>query len=203
MGLAAPIFQVSDLVAGHEIEPAFTVTHEHVFKGDEAESLWDLYESAIGPLDEVAALRHLDAKEVVMGAFADSRITKVVGWAGNEPIALSMITKHLELVPETSPAFFRNRFPERAEDDTIFYGMAVLVKPTQRGMSMFSRICIEVLSIPAKVGGVMVFDTCKFNRDNFAADEIIGHIVSTFPKSTLSVIDQQTWFAAEMSGPLN
>lgn len=203
LGLAAPTVQVSDFVSDQPAEPAFIVTQEHVLEGGEAEALWALYEGAIGPLDEVAALRHLDSKDVVLKMFAEPRITKVVGWSGTEPIALGMITKHLELVPETSPAFFQNRFPDRADNDTIFYGIAVLVKPTNRGLSVFSRICIETLQIIAKVGGVMVFDTCQFNRENFAADEIIGHVVSTFPNSSLSVIDQQTWYAAEMSGPLN
>jgi hypothetical protein len=99
-------------------------------------------------------------------------------------------------------SYFANRFPEHAERDAIFYGMAVLVKPTQRGMTMFSRTSIEMWQIPARVGGVLIFDTCKFSRDNFGADDIIGHIAANFPNSNWSVIDQQTWYVAELPEPL-
>lgn len=71
-----------------------------------------------------------------------------------------------------------------------------------RGMTIFSRIYTEMWQIPAKTGGVLVFDTCKFNRDNFGADEIVDHIASRFPRSSWSVLDQQTWYAAELPEPL-
>jgi len=80
--------------------------------------------------------------------------------------------------------------------------MAVLVKHTKRDTALFSRIYIEMWQIPARVGGVLIFDTCKFNRDNFGADDIIEHIATNFPKSNWSVIDQQTWFVAELREPL-
>lgn len=201
-GLAAPTVQVSDLVSGQPSDPQYSVTHETIVEGAEAEVLWNLYEAAMAPLDEVAAMKHLDSREQIFKVFAQPGIIKVIGWSGDEPVGLGLVTKDLSLVPEASPAFFLNQFPEHAARDRIFYGMAVLVKPTQRGMTMFSRIYIEMWQIPAKEGGVLIFDTCKFNRDNFGADGIIEHIASNFPQSNCSIIDQQTWYAAELPEPL-
>ena len=97
-------------------------------------------EAVMEPLDQVAAVKHLELREVMMQRFGDPGITKVVGWDGNEPVGLGLLTNDFSLVREISPEFFANRFPERAERDAILYGMAVLVKPIQRGMTMFSRL---------------------------------------------------------------
>ncbi len=201
-GLAAPTLSTSELIAARPPAPQFSLTSETEVVGDDAEALWELYREAMEPLDQVAAMKHLEPREVMMQRFADPGITKVIGWEGSSPVGLGLITNDFSLVGEISPDFFANKYPEHADRNAIFYGMAVLVKPTQRGMTMFSRIYIEMWQIPARVGGVLIFDTCKFNRDNFGADDIIGHIAANFPSSNWSVIDQQTWFVAELPEPL-
>ncbi|MGB3735870.1 MAG: hypothetical protein WA964_12990 [Ilumatobacter sp.] len=201
-GLPAPTVSTSELAAAQPAPAQFSITTEHEVGGDVAEALWALYQETMEPLDQVAAMKHLEERDVMFGRFADPGIIKVIGWDGTEPVGLGLITNDFSLVGEISSEFFANRYPQHAERDAIFYGMAVLVKPTQRGMTMFSRIYIEMWQIPARVGGVLIFDTCKFNRDNFAADEIIGHIAANFPNSEWSVIDQQTWYVAELPEPL-
>ena len=179
-----------------------TYVHETSVTGSAAAALWHLYERALAPLDEVAAMLHVEDREIVLGAFAHPEMTKVVAYDGTTPVGLGMITNQLDLVTGVSPSYFANRFPEHADHNRIFYGTAVLVDPRQRGMTIFSRIYTEMWQIPAKTGGVLVFDTCKFNRDNFGADEIVDHIASRFPRSSWSVLDQQTWYAAELPEPL-
>ncbi|MEP1124400.1 MAG: hypothetical protein ABJH68_10970 [Ilumatobacter sp.] len=201
-GLEAPIVSTREIVDAKPVAPQLSITTRLRVEGEDAEALWELYRAAMGPLDQVAAMIHLESRELMMQRFADPRITKVVGWDGVEPIGLGLITNDFSAVDDISADFFVNAYPEHAERDAIFYGMAVLVKPTQRGMTMFSRIYIEMWQIPARVGGVLIFDTCKFNRDNFGADDIIAHIASNFPNSSWSVIDQQTWYAAELPEPL-
>jgi len=201
-GLEAPTVSTSELAAAQPETAEFSLTTETEVVGDVADALWALYRETMEPLDQVAAMKHLEPHEVMMQRFADPGITKVIGWDGTEPVALGLITNDFTLVGEISPDFFANQYPDQAERGAIFYGMAVLVKPTQRGMTMFSRIYIEMWQIPARVGGVLIFDTCKFNRDNFAADDIIGHIAANFPNADWSVIDQQTWYVAELPEPL-
>ncbi len=201
-GLPTPTMSTSELLSATPQASQLSLTSETEVVGEDAEALWNLYVEAMEPLDQVAALLHLEERELLLRRFADPGITKVIGWDGSEPVGLGLITNDFGLVDDISADFFANQFPEAAECDALFYGMAVLVKPTQRGLSMFSRIYIEMWQIPARVGGVLIFDTCKFNRDNFGADDIIEHIASNFPNAKTSVIDQQTWFAAELPEPL-
>ena len=201
-GLEATTMSTSQLTEERPATAPLSISSETEVVGDLAEALWVLYQETMEPLDQVAAMKHLEPYEVMMQRFADPGIIKVIGWDGTEPVGLGLITNDFDLVGEISLDFFANKYPEHAERDAIFYGMAVLVKPTQRGMTMFSRIYIEMWQIPARVGGVLIFDTCKFNRDNFGADDIIQHIAANFPKSNCSVIDQQTWYVAELPEPL-
>ena len=201
-GLASPTVSAAEVVVRHASPPVITYVHEVSVTGVAADALWDLYERALSPLDEIAAMLHVEDRELVLEAFAHPEMIKVVAYDGTTPVGLGMITNRLELVTGVSPSFFANQFPEHADRDRIYYGTAVMVDPTQRGMTIFSRIYTEMWQIPAHTGGVLIFDTCRFNRDNFGADDIVDHIAARFPRSSWSVIDQQSWYAAELPEPV-
>lgn len=201
-GLPSPTVSAAEVIAARPVAPVITYVHEHVVTGVAADALWELYVRALAPLDEVAAMLHVESRAIVQESFEHPDMIKVVAYDGLEPVGLGMITNRLELVTGVSPAFFANRFPEHADRNRIYYGTAVLVDPRQRGMTVFSRIYTEMWQIPARTGGVLIFDTCKFNRDIFGADEIVDHIAGRFPNSSWSVIDQQSWYAAELPEPL-
>ena len=179
---------------------SITYTHETVLASDDAEALWELYVAAMGPVDEVAAMLHLEDRDVVFAAFEAPEMIKVVARAGSVPVGLGMITPRLDLIPGISPAFFENQFPDHA-DGRIFYVSAVLVDPNRRGKTVFSRLLNEMTYIAERVGGVMVFDTCSFNREGHRMDAVVQRIVDRFPRSSWQIIDQQTWYAAELPDP--
>lgn len=200
-GLPAPVVSTSELAsAGRSSQ--LSVSEETVIDGPVADALWDIYAESMGPLDQLAAMKQLETKELTLARFANPEITKIVGWDGDEPVGLGLITQNMDLVGDVSSDFFANTYPDHAARDAIYYGMSVLVKPTQRGLTMFSKIYVAMWQIPAKADGVLIFDVCKFNRDVVGADQIIETIAGNFPKSKWSVIDQQTWFAAELPEPL-
>lgn len=200
-GLAAPVVSTSEVVAAAP-RSQLSVSEELVVDGDIAEALWSIYAESMGPLDQVAAMKQLESKELMLERFANPEIIKVVGWDGDEPVGLGLLTRNMDLVGEVSPDFFANQFPEQAARNAIYYGMSVLVKPTQRGLTMFSRIYIAMWQIPANLAGVLIFDMCQFNRDVVGADKIVETIAGNFPKSKWSIIDQQSWYAAELPEPL-
>ncbi len=201
-GLPAPQVRTSDLIAGERRRAASSITIENVVEGAFADQLWELYKAAIGPLDQIAALRHLDSEADMLATFAEPAITKIIAWDGDEPVGLGLITNQLELVPEISPDFFNERYAEQAARDAVYYGMAVLVKASSRGLTVFPRVYLEMWQIPASVGGVLIFDMCRFNRDFFEGDTLVENIAANFPNSSWKVIDQQTWYAAELPQPL-
>ena len=200
-GLPSPTMSSGAVIALRPTTRSVTYTHESIVVGDEAEALWELYASAMRPVDEVAAMQHLEDREVVMAAFASPDIQKVVARVDSIPVGLGMITHRLELVTGISPVFFRNQFPLHGADSRIFYVTAVLVDPARRGKTVFSRLLNELTYIAERVGGVMIFDTCSFNRENHRMDTVVQRIVDRFPRSTWQVLDQQTWYAAELPDP--
>jgi hypothetical protein len=133
---------------------------------------------------------------------ANPRITKIVGWQGREPVGLAMVTNSLEDVMEISPPFLRARYPEHAEHDRIYVGMLVMVSQQLRGRTLFGRLYMELWQIPAQAGGVLIFDVCDFNRTTFDTDALTDRIASNFPRSSVSVVDRQTWYAAELPLPI-
>jgi hypothetical protein len=186
----------------HPVVPPISITHERSITGELAEELWEAYLENLGPLAEVAVLSHLDSHDEMLAQFANPRILKLVAWEGALPVGLGMVTNCLEDVAEISPAFLRVKYPEYAARNAIYVGMLVMVSPGQRSDTAFSRLYLELWQVPARADGILVFDVCDFNRETFGVDEMSRRIASNFPKSSVEVLDRQTWYVAHLPQPL-
>jgi hypothetical protein len=197
-----PAPRTGSILERHPVAPPVTITHERSITGELAEELWEAYLENVEPLAEVAVLRHLDSHEDMFAQFANPRILKLVAWQGARPVGLGMVTNHLDDVAEISPAFLRLKYPDYAARNAIYVGMLVMVSPGQRSLTAFSRLYLELWQVPARAGGILVFDVCDFNRRTFGVDEMSRRIASNFPKSSVEVLDRQTWYVAHLPEPL-
>jgi hypothetical protein len=202
LGLDAPTLSTADAAALRSIPAPLTITHETVIDGDDAQALLQLFDESIAPIDAVSATEHSENDDRLLAYFANPGIIKIVAWDGDEPIGLGIITNDLTLISEPSPVFFANRYPDHAARNAIFYGMSVLVKESERGMTAFSRIYLDMWQIPALVNGVLAFDICKFNVESYNAEKIIAGIAANFPNSRWEEVDTQIWYAAVLPEPL-
>ena len=186
----------------HPVSGPTSISHERVIDGDPADRLWQAYLANVDPLAEVAILRHVDGRDEFLTQLANPRIVKIVGWQEGVPVGLAMVTNSLEDVAEISPRFLRAKYPHHAERDAIYVGMLVMVSQPMRGRTLFSRLYTELWQIPALVGGILIFDVCDFNRTMFDTDALTQRIADSFPRSSVSVVDRQTWYAAELPEPI-
>jgi hypothetical protein len=201
--LVAPLDDPSGpILEAHPVQEPVTVSFESVVEGDNAKLLWEAYRLNFEPLEELAILQHMYERDEVLAEFANPRITKIVGWQGQVPVGLGMVTNHLESVPQISPRYLRAKYREHAASDRIYFGILVAVSPGHRGMTLFNRLYLEMWNIPARAGGVLVFDICEFNRVAFDTDSLVRRIGANFPKSSVETIDRQTWYAAELPLPI-
>jgi hypothetical protein len=182
--------------------PPVTITHESSITGDTAERLWELYRDNFEPLAELAVMVQSLTRQEMIEGLADPRIIKIIGWEHGNPVGFGMVTNHLEMVPELSPQYFHAKYPEQAARKEIFIGMYVLVAPDHRGLTLFHRLYLEMWQVPARVGGLMVWDVCAFNRTMFKSDVLAQRIADNFPKSNVEILDQQTWYVAELPEPI-
>jgi hypothetical protein len=176
----------------------FTITHETTITGEVAEQLWEAYRLNFEPLAELAVLQHFYSRDEVLAELENPRIVKIVGWRDGVPIGLAMVTNSLEDVPQISPQFLRSRYPTHAAAQSIYFGILVMVSPEVRGRTLFARLYTELWQVAALAGGVLVFDICDFNREMFDTDTLTQRIASAFPRSSVEVLDRQTWYVAEL-----
>jgi hypothetical protein len=200
--LPPPAPPTNSVLVRHPVAPPITITHERSLTGLVAERLLASYHQNIAPLTELAILHHLDDREHMLGLFKNPRVVKVVAWQGQEPIGLGLVTNHLDEVVEISPAFLRARYPDEASRDAVYVAMLVMASPGARSMTVSVRLYVEMLQIPARVDGVLVFDVCEFNRVTFGVEAMADRVVGSFPGSTFEVLDRQTWFVAKLPEPL-
>ncbi|MCU1392065.1 MAG: hypothetical protein JWM34_493 [Ilumatobacteraceae bacterium] len=198
----APETATGSIIDRHPDSPVVHITFETEVSGATADALWEAYYANFLPLGPLAILQHCYPREEVMAEFANPRITKIIGWQDGVPVGLAMVTNSLDDVPQISPAFLRAKYPEHAAADTIYFGILVMVAPGVRGLTLFSRLSVELWQIPARAGGVLIYDICDFNRITFDADTLSQRIADNFPRSSVGVIDRQTWYAAELPLPI-
>ncbi len=127
------------IIEQHPVAARVTITHELTITGQHAEALWHSYEENFGPLQDLAMLRHVDTRDEMLAQLANPRIIKIVGWRGDEPVGLAMVTNCLEDVTEISPQFLRARFPEHAARDAIYFGTLVMVSQPLRGQDVVQQ----------------------------------------------------------------
>jgi hypothetical protein len=196
----------AELIQHEHVDIAWSrtrTTRELVIVGGRAEALWEMYRDAFTPLQTLAIQRHLWSRREILDELANEQIIKFVGWSGEVPVGLCMLTNNLDLVPMISPDFLRSRFPEQAQRDAIFYGIMIFVRPGFRGRTMFARLGTLMAQETALSSGVVLFDMCAFNRDNGSLDDNLGKLARPFAGSSMSLVDQQTWFAVELPTALD
>ncbi len=186
----------------HASAAPIILTHELSITGTAAEELWEAYRTNFEPLAGLAVLQHFYSRDEVLAELLNPRITKIVGWQADLPVGLAMVTNSLEDVPQISPAFLRSKYPEHAARNAIYVGILVMVAPGVRGLTLFGRLSTELWQVPARVGGVLVFDVCDFNREVFGAERLAQRIADNFPRSAVHVLDRQTWYVAELPEPI-
>ena len=167
-----------------------------------AKTLWAAYKANFEPLVSLTVLQRFCSQADFMAQMANPRIVKIIGWLGEEPAGLAMVTNSLEDVAEISPRFLRTRYPEHAARDAIYVGMLVMVSQPVRGRTLFSRLYTELWQVPALVGGMLIFDVCEFNRTLFDTDLLAQRIADSFPRSSVDVVDRQTWYAVDLPEPI-
>jgi hypothetical protein len=193
---------VGSIIENHPTAAPITITHEDVVTGAVADALWEAYRTNFEPLASLAILQHFYSQEVMLAEFANPRILKIVGWQEGAPVGLAMVTNSLDDVPQISPHYLRARYPEHADRNSIYFGILVMVAPDLRGRTLFSRLYTELWQVPALAGGVLVFDICEFNRQLFDTDALTRRIAGNFPRSEVQILDQQTWYVAELPEPI-
>ncbi|MFP5489085.1 MAG: hypothetical protein ACLGHQ_12365 [Acidimicrobiia bacterium] len=187
---------------GYVEPPPVRISLERVVTGAVADELWRQYWANFSPLRALAVQKQHSDRDEFLALLANPDVITYVGWEGSRPVGMAMITNSLDDVPELSPEFLRARFPEQAARNAIYVGIYVMVDPEHRGITLFHRLYMECWQLAARARGVLVVDTCEFNRTTFDTDELARRIGEGFPNCTVSILDQQTWYAAELPEPL-
>ncbi len=157
-----------------------------------------MYETAFEPLQELALLNHLYARDEFEALLQDDRIIKIVARADGEPVGLAMVTNELSIVPQISPPFLHKRFPEEAARSAVYFGIMVFVAESHMRSTVFPRLVAGMGQVTAEASGVIVFDICRHNLDTLDLAEQIKAIAFWFPGATFDLIDQQSYFGARL-----
>lgn len=166
-------------------------------------ALWDLYAETFEPLQELALLSHLYAREDFERLLGDERILKFIAWRHHRPVGMAMVTNVLDAVPQISPKFLEAKYPEHAERGAVFFGIMVFVHDAVKRSSIFARLVAGMGEVTAQAGGVVVFDVCRHNLDQSGLERQFDQIARWFPDSSFSEIDRQSYFAVELPRPLD
>lgn len=178
------------------------ISHETIVTGPLAAALWAEYYEAFSPLEELALLCHLYSRETFDALLQNPNIVKIVGWQDEKPVGLSMVTNHLELVPQISPKFLRRRYPEQAERNAIFFAIMLFVSTGLRSRTLFARLSVSTCQLTAASAGVIVMDVSDHILKTHAWDTKLQTVASMYRGADLARIDDQSYWAVTLPEPL-
>jgi len=176
--------------------PTLEVTIETAMNGEHAEDFYRLYLDAFEPLRTKSAARQVLHREEFMEDMQDPRVFKYVGWSSGRPIALAIMTSHLETVPWISPEYFRARYPEYAERGAIYYLGFTLVHPasdTPRALEQMVEAGVRRL---VEARAVCAFDVCDYNDVGRQFTERVTEMLHRLADVTVEHLDSQRYYSA-------
>lgn len=172
------------------------ITVESKIAEEHVAGFYELYAAAFGPLQTLAAARHMLSAEEFAAEMADERIDKYVAWNdAGEPVAMTTFTADLSAVPWISPMFYAFRYPDEAARGALFYLGYALVDRTRADSSTYPAMTQRIVERVGAVRGVCIFDVCAYNN---------GRSVGRLWEKTVSrgvakveAIDTQTYYAVD------
>ena len=170
------------------------ITIETAIDDEHAETFYQLYLAAFGPLRTRAAARQVLHKNEFFAEMTDARVWKYVAWADEDtPVALTTITKSLDTVPWISPEYFRARFPEYAKRNAIYYLGFSLVHPENRYPRVLEQTYRLAMKRLVADRGICAYDLCAFNADLGFADRV-QRLLHRLGELDVVPIDSQTYY---------
>lgn len=203
-GVLSPIPRDSQeaLPHGRRLGTRTRLSHEAIVTGSLADSLWAEYYDAFAPFEELALLCHLYSRETFDALLQDRDIVKIVGWQDERPVGLSMVTNHLEHVPQISPKFLRLRFPAQAERNSIYFAIVLFIAPQLRGRTLFARLGVATCQVAAIGGGVLAMDVSQHVLTSQNWDSKLQTMASVYRGAEVARIDTQSYWSITLPEPL-
>ncbi len=172
------------------------VTIETVIDESTTEQFLELYRAAFDPLEGLAAGRQALTDDEFREEMRLETVLKFIGWdRRGRPVAMVVIATDLDVVPWVSPRFWRERYPEQAARNAIYYFGALLVSPTVRGGPWAHRMLSETVKFTARNHAVAAFDCCAFNVDTVQLPKMIAAVAESLSFVDTEKVDEQVYYA--------
>lgn len=179
-----------------------SVTVETDIDPGTAEAYYQLYLTAFGRLKVRAAGRQVLHRHEFMCEMTDDRVWKYVAWSedGN-PVGLSTLTRHLDLIPWISAAYFAEKYPDHARRNAIYYLGFSLVNSPQRRSHVFDDMISAVVERLVDDRAVCGYDICAYNDQALRLGYNIESLLMRRAEVHVEAIDRQTYYSASFIGP--
>lgn len=178
------------------------VSVEHVLDGPATAAFYELYLTTFGPMRTRAAARHVLRAEEFAADMADPRVEKFVAWAPDgTPAGLTTVTNDLTAVSWISPEYFAAQFPEHSARRAVYYLGFTLVDPRVRSARVFHDMMGYVLDRLVSERAVVACDIAAYNNTAHSFDTNLVAMLTATAEVNVEVLDTQTYYAAEFTGP--
>ena len=185
---------LSDEAAEEASAEPVHITVEAAIDDEHAETFYELYLAAFGPLRTRAAARQVLHRSEFFAEMTDARVWKYVAWAdADTPVALTTITKSLETVPWISPEYFQARFPTYAERNAIYYLGFSLVHPENRYPRVLEQTFRLAMQRLVADRALCAYDLCAYNIEA-GLDDRIQRLLRRLGDLEVVPIDSQAYF---------
>lgn len=170
---------------------------------DLAEQFLAVYRAGFAPLDVRSAARQSLTDDEFRAEMSDETVVKFVAFdESGEAGSMAIIATDLNVVPWISVPYYAHRYPEPYSRGAVYYVNAVVVRPDRQG-GPWSKVVLEAMyRFVAENRAVMAFDCCGYNVDTVKLVETTTRAVHRIAVVETAELDQQRYYAFDMTGGL-
>ena len=183
------------------MHPASSLTFERFDFLDAVEvaEVDGLQQLAMRTLESVTALSQVYTDRELQSIAENRRIMKVLVRDGAQLVGFGAMTNDLDGLVQFNARFFRQRFPEEAARDALYYAVAVIVDPSHWNRGVLNALTDTCAQTMEENGGeILLWDLVDFLHER--QSEWLGARLSARYGVTIShdVIDTQRWMATRL-----
>jgi len=177
----------------------FVTHHSPVVDSQMRDRLWRLYARANGRIAETSSTHEILDRLEFDDHVCDHSSKTWVGWEGDTPIAMAVVSSDVSRMRWLSPQYFRRNYPRQFEAGLVHHLMWSVVDPVVRGASLF--LSRQAMAAEQQEGALLVFELPEDHQPHQRGGgaELMHRLARMVGDADLVPLTAQRYFALDFS----
>lgn len=181
----------------------YVTRHSIVSDPQLTDGLWNLYRRSYARVARETPTHEMLEREEFVDQLRSGTNRFWVVWDDGRPVGMALISTDVRATRWLSETYFEHHFPERFRAGLVHYVVWVTIDPSYVAQGAINVLARQALSLEAREGALLVFDTPEVNQpgDTGGAAELMIRLARMAGDAELLPLSTQRYFAVDFAAP--